>query len=150
MAPVEVTSRERRLKDAFGQLKLRERSMNQTDGSGSLANGGGYPLNTSSADIAHCEDSWQAALQHQRGSRKRPCRIPIWVRRKGQSTPAKDEAFLIESNTSLKPIRVRGSAGHNEEVMYLGRAHLPGSLIDPAYFFEIAFARKIGQFGVAQ
>ena len=124
--------------------------MNQTDGSGSFANGRGYPLNTSSADIAHCEHSWQAALQHQRWSRKRPSRISIWIHRNGQITSGEDEALLIESDTSLKPVRVRRSAGHNEEVMYLGRTHLPGLLIDPSYFFEIAFARKIGQLGVAQ
>ena len=55
--------------DAFGPLKFGEGPVNQTDRRSSFPNGRGHPLNASRPDVAHCEHSRQAALQHQRRPR---------------------------------------------------------------------------------
>jgi hypothetical protein len=125
-----------------GPLKLGESSMHQTHRCRSFANGRSHPLDASSADIAHCKHSWQAALQHQRRARKRPWWIPIWVNRQWQIASGEDKALLIKSDTAPQPVGIRGGAGHDEEVMGRDRTHLPGLLVDPTYFLEVILALK--------
>ena len=90
--------------------------MHQAHGSRSFANGRGHPLDTSRPDIAYCEHSWQAALEHERRPRKRPRRIPNRVNGLWQIAAGEDKALLIQSDTASQPIGVRRGGGYDEEV----------------------------------
>src|SRR5580704_14960785 len=53
-------------------LKLRESSMHQAHGRRSFANGRSHPLDASSADVAHSENSREAGLQYVGRTGERP------------------------------------------------------------------------------
>jgi len=91
--------------------------MHQTDRSSSFTDGRSHPLDTSSPNIAHCEHTWQAALEHERRARKWPERIPIWINSRWQIAAVEDKALLIKSDAAPQPVSVRRGAGHDEEVM---------------------------------
>ncbi len=81
--------------------------MHQTHGSSPFTNGCSHPLDTSSPNIAHCEHSWQGALEHERRARKWPERIPIWIKSRWQIAAGEDKALLIKSDAAPQPVGVR-------------------------------------------
>src|SRR5438270_13743924 len=93
-------------------LSLVQHLMNEGHGNRSFADGRGYALEISTADVADREDARQARFEEVGQPDERPPRgDEIVVRQVGTGL---DEAVVIERDAAVEPFRRRHGPGHHD------------------------------------
>ena len=120
--------------------------MHLLDARGSFADRSGDPFHTAAANITDSEYSGHIGLEELRLARVQPSR-----RRQvfaAQISARADEAFVIERNAGVQPLRTRQRAGHQKHVLnvvHLG--NIPWRSL-PGYPAKLLLAFERRNFGL--